>query len=81
MMTVAELMAVLATMPADAPVCFTDTYVESEGWGPMADDPVLMVCGASVDSEGRVHLDGEDPDDGEEYEDEEEDEEEEEDWD
>lgn len=73
MMTVAELVALLSTLPADAPVVFTDTYTESEGWGAAAADPVLYVEGATVDERGRVYLIGEEPEG--------EDEDEEEDWD
>lgn len=33
MMTVAELIAILSEMPADAVVEYMDTYAVSEGWG------------------------------------------------
>lgn len=71
-MTVADLMKVLATMPADAVVRFPDTYEENEGWGEC--DPYCVVGGATFE-DGKVTLyegdEYEDEDEDEEYEDEE----------
>ena len=55
-MKVSELMALLATMPADAEVRFPDTYAESEGWGEC--EPYCTVYDA-VAEDGAVTLLGE----------------------
>ena len=68
-MTVAELMTLLATMPADAVVRFPDTYTQSEGWEDGCESASLVVAGAAVE-DGAVMLWG----DEDEYEEEEEEE-------
>ena len=72
-MTVAELIAILSTLPADARVVYTDTYEESEGWGESAKDPVLWVSNVVMDEQGRAYICGDEysPDEWDEDEDEE----------
>ena len=72
-MTVAELIAILSTLPADARVVYTDTYEESEGWGESAKDPVLWVSNVVMDEKGRAYICGDEysPDEWDEDEDEE----------
>lgn len=55
-MKVSELMALLATLPADAEVRFPDTYEENEGWGEC--EPYCIVYDAVVE-DGKVTLLGE----------------------
>ena len=57
-MTVAELIAILSTLPADARVVYTDTYEQCEGWGESAKDPVLWVSNVVMDERGRVYICG-----------------------
>jgi hypothetical protein len=70
-MTVREMMAALAQMDPDAVVRMPDTYWESEGYGPHADDLEYLMprVGGVAAREGFVEVfaaDGEDEDEDEE---------------
>ena len=66
-MTVAKLMALLATLPADAVVRFPDTYEQCEGWEDGHDTATCVVGGATLE-DGSVVLYEDDGDDWDEEE-------------
>ena len=64
-MTVSELMALLATMPADAVVRFPDTYEQCEGWEEGHDSATCVVGGADLEDGVVVLYEGDDWDEDE----------------
>ena len=61
-MTVSELMALLATMPADAVVRFPDTYEQCEGWEEGHRSATCMVGGADLEDGAVVLYEGDEDD-------------------
>ena len=62
-MTVAELMTLLATLPADAVVRFPDTYVREEGWEDGHATATCVVGGATLEDGSVVFYEGDEDED------------------